>query len=121
MVHSMTESRGCVVVSAYLMASRKQSPTEAFTILELALPLFSPNAVLQRTLDLFYACDYMPTADHPIVKQWIAEPGPGATTDSLLVGSTAGPPRSSIEKAAKEGGEDGKFYETLNRIYAAGP
>jgi len=71
LVYSEIESKACAVVCAYLMSSRKISPTEACSLLEDELPLFDPSASFKRTLELFDSCGCAPTHDHPLVKEWM--------------------------------------------------
>ncbi|KDR84422.1 hypothetical protein GALMADRAFT_237283 [Galerina marginata CBS 339.88] len=87
LVHSLVESRACTAASAYLMAAENQSPAQAFGVLEDALPLFNPTRNFTNHLELFQACDYAPTADHPIVKEWIASQQATACGSNLLAAS----------------------------------
>jgi len=73
LVHCLAESRACTVVCAYLMFSRHIPPGGAAAILEDALPLFNPTPNFSRHLDIFGACRYTPTANSPLVKEWLAE------------------------------------------------
>jgi dual specificity phosphatase 12 len=77
LVQCRVELRACIVVCAYLMASRNISPRRATSILEAALPLYNPTAVFYRHLELFAACNCRPTVDHPIVHAWLAEQSGG--------------------------------------------
>ncbi|KAG6373905.1 protein-tyrosine phosphatase-like protein [Boletus reticuloceps] len=77
LVQCRVELRACIVVCAYLMASRNISPRQAFTILEAALPLYNPTTAFYRHLDIFAACNFHPTVDHPIVHAWLAEQSSG--------------------------------------------
>ncbi|KAF8432956.1 protein-tyrosine phosphatase-like protein [Boletus edulis BED1] len=77
LVQCRVELRACIVVCAYLMASRNISPRQAFSILEAALPLYNPTTAFYRHLDIFAACNFHPTVDHPIVHAWVAEQSGG--------------------------------------------
>ncbi|KAJ8517744.1 hypothetical protein ONZ45_g5119 [Pleurotus djamor] len=72
LVHSQSESRACTVACAYLMMARHIAPDAAYGLLQDALPLFNPTARFSRHLDLFHACKYHPTTDHPLVKEWVS-------------------------------------------------
>ncbi|GLB34384.1 putative dual specificity phosphatase, catalytic domain [Lyophyllum shimeji] len=72
LVHSSVESTACIVVCAFLMSARNLSASEAFSQIEDALPLFNPTKSFSRHLELFEACKYRPTSDHPLVKEWVA-------------------------------------------------
>ncbi|KAF9226971.1 phosphatases II [Gyrodon lividus] len=73
LVQCRVELRACIIVCAYLMASRRVSPRQAYGILEAALPLYNPTSIFYRHLDLFAACGYNPTICHPVVQAWLAE------------------------------------------------
>ncbi|EGN92576.1 hypothetical protein SERLA73DRAFT_147008 [Serpula lacrymans var. lacrymans S7.3] len=73
LVHCRVELRACIVVCAYLMSTRKIPPRQAFRVLESVLPLFIPTSNFYRHLELFAACNYNPTLNHPLVQAWIVE------------------------------------------------
>ncbi|KAK7043808.1 hypothetical protein VNI00_008420 [Paramarasmius palmivorus] len=52
LVHSLAESKAAIVVCSY------------------PLPLFNRTTNFTRHLELFGACGYAPTADHPLVMEW---------------------------------------------------
>jgi len=91
LVHSQVESKACIAVCAYLMYSQHVSVSKSLSILGNALPLFTPTANLTRHLELFTACNFAPTSDHPAVQEWIGERGPthsvNATAALILQGS----------------------------------
>ncbi|KAH9482170.1 Dual specificity protein phosphatase 22-A [Psilocybe cubensis] len=60
LVHSMVESRACAAVCAYLMSIRQYTATEAFGVINEALPLFNPTRNFIRTLEVFEECGYAP-------------------------------------------------------------
>lgn len=72
LVHSPVESTACIVVCAFLMSAQDLSTSEAYNRIEDALPLFNPTKSFSRHLELFEACRYHPTPDHPLVKDWVA-------------------------------------------------
>ncbi|KAH7887238.1 protein-tyrosine phosphatase-like protein [Phlebopus sp. FC_14] len=77
LVQCRVEIRACIIVCAYLMFARRVSPRQAYGILEAALPLYNPTSNFYRHLELFAACNYFPTIDHPVVQAWRAEQGSG--------------------------------------------
>ncbi|KAF8076945.1 protein-tyrosine phosphatase-like protein [Lyophyllum atratum] len=88
LVHSATESTACIVVCAFLMSTQQLLADEAYALIEDALPLFNPTISFSRHLELFAACQYHPTSENPLVKEWVASgtspapsPVPGARTD----------------------------------------
>ncbi|RDB20040.1 hypothetical protein Hypma_013100 [Hypsizygus marmoreus] len=93
LVYCQVESRACIVVCASLMFMRKMSFTEAFALVEDALPLFNPTHVFSRHLELFEACHYRPTSEHPLVKDWVVCGKSSTTTiyalDKSSIGSMA--------------------------------
>jgi len=46
-----------------------------------ALPLFNRTHNFSRQLELFDACRYSPTSDHPLVKEWAGPPKGTAISD----------------------------------------
>ncbi|KAK0207140.1 protein-tyrosine phosphatase-like protein [Desarmillaria ectypa] len=70
LVHSIMESRACIVVGAYLMALRNLTPKQVSSCIEEALPLFSPSSNFTRHLELFESCGYAPSFEHPLVEEW---------------------------------------------------
>jgi len=96
-VYCPAEWKAALVVCAYLISSRRISPNQACAILEKALPLFNRTRNFSKQLDLFSACSYRPTAEHPVVKAYMKEVyGTGS------VGSTAtsGPNSAKVSAAA---------------------
>ncbi|KAF8839313.1 phosphatases II [Paxillus ammoniavirescens] len=77
LVQCRVELRACIIVCAHLMASRHISPRQAYRILEAALPLYNPTTIFYRHLELFAACAYSPTINHPVVQAWLAEKSGG--------------------------------------------
>ncbi|KAF8887245.1 protein-tyrosine phosphatase-like protein [Gymnopilus junonius] len=89
LVHSLIESRACTAVCAYLMAAEHKLPAQAFSIIEdgrlfksiyplhcgrltaSALPLFNPTKRFMDTLELFYACGFAPSTNHPVMRDWL--------------------------------------------------
>ncbi|KAH0840359.1 protein-tyrosine phosphatase-like protein [Lanmaoa asiatica] len=94
LVQCRVELRACIVVCAYLMISRNMYPRQAYAILEAALPLYNPTSVFYRHLEIFAACKYRPTIDHPIVHAWLAEQSGGPPlklpTKTQSISKTAG-------------------------------
>ncbi|KAG1836007.1 protein-tyrosine phosphatase-like protein [Suillus subalutaceus] len=72
LVQCRVELRACIVVCAYFMFSRHVSPRQALVLLESALPLYNPTDNFYRHLDLFAACNYVPTPNNPLVQAWIS-------------------------------------------------
>ncbi|KAJ3574685.1 hypothetical protein NP233_g1586 [Leucocoprinus birnbaumii] len=76
LVHSQMEARACTVACASLMKQRCLAPDEAFSTIEDALPLFNPTVNFSRNLELYDACGYQPTRNHPVVREWLASDRP---------------------------------------------
>ncbi|CAA7259408.1 unnamed protein product [Cyclocybe aegerita] len=68
LIYSQNETRVCTAACAFLMSAMRYSPSRAFSLLEDALPLFNPTQNFSRNLELFHACGYHPTPNHPVVK-----------------------------------------------------
>jgi len=86
LVCSSAEWKAAVIVCAYLMSSRRISPSQATSVLENALPLFNRTRNFSKHLELFAACSYRPTSDHPAVKAYLKETGghrPSGSSSSL--------------------------------------
>lgn len=75
LVYSSAEWKAAVIVCAYLMSSRRISPSQATSLLENALPLFNRTRNFTKQLELFAACLYRPTSDHPAVRAYLGEIG----------------------------------------------
>ncbi|KAL5507689.1 hypothetical protein ACEPAH_5307 [Sanghuangporus vaninii] len=72
LIHCSIESRACAVACAYLMSCKGLRPTQAYSILEKALPLFNPTKSFVTLLEVFHDCDFNPTLDHPRVRAWLS-------------------------------------------------
>ncbi|KAG2357210.1 protein-tyrosine phosphatase-like protein [Suillus spraguei] len=72
LVQCRVELRACIVVCAYLMFTRHVSPRQALGLLESALPLYNPTDNFYHHLDLFAACNYVPTPNNFLVQAWIS-------------------------------------------------
>ncbi|KAG2339355.1 phosphatases II [Suillus weaverae] len=72
LVQCRVELRACIVVCAYFISTRHVSPRQALGLLESALPLYNPTDNFYRHLDLFTACNYVPTPNNPLVHAWIS-------------------------------------------------
>ncbi|KAI5987750.1 hypothetical protein F5J12DRAFT_553926 [Pisolithus orientalis] len=94
LIQCRVELRACIVACAYLMTTRKLTPRQAHGVLESALPLYNPTSTFYRHLDLFAACEYAPTQNHPLVRAWIADRQQGSSTS----GSKTGGNSSGVEK-----------------------
>ncbi|KAL0577895.1 hypothetical protein V5O48_004090 [Marasmius crinis-equi] len=70
LVHSLVENKAAIVVCSYLMFHQKINVNQASRILEDALPLFNRTSNFTRHLELFDACGYAPTSNHPLVQEW---------------------------------------------------
>lgn len=129
LVHCRAEMRACIIVAAHVMSSQKVSALKASSVLEDALPLFEPTSNFNRHLELFEACDYAPTRDHPIVKDWISSGDTSAwtapcdvaalnTTATRILAGTESPQCSGRESPHPTGRtfDVGAFSETLVRI-----
>ncbi|KAG1766895.1 protein-tyrosine phosphatase-like protein [Suillus placidus] len=68
LVQCRVELRACIAVCAYFISTRHVSPRQAFGLLESALPLYNPTDNFYRHLDLFTACNYVPTPNNPLTK-----------------------------------------------------
>jgi len=89
LVHCRAEMRACIIVAAYIMSTEKASPLKVSSILEDALPLFEPTPNFIRHLELFDACAYAPTMEHPAVKQWVSSADASVLTASSAALNTA--------------------------------
>lgn len=87
LVQCRVELRACIIVCAYFMLTRRVSPRQALGLLESALPLYNPTDTFYRHLDLFAACNYVPTPNNPLVQAWITG-GTQAGKSSLKKKST---------------------------------
>ncbi|KAI0031670.1 phosphatases II [Vararia minispora EC-137] len=67
-VHGL--SRGAAVMAAYLMWSRRISPTEALDIVRRQREQIWPNAGFQEQLALFEMCRYQPSLNEGIYVRW---------------------------------------------------
>ncbi|KAK0190306.1 protein-tyrosine phosphatase-like protein [Armillaria mellea] len=111
LVHSIMESRACIVVGAYLMALRNLTPKQVSSCIEETLPLFSPSSNFTRHLELFESCGYAPSFEHPLVKEWTG----GEVAHSGL--KTAGIMNSLSASVLSETAVDMEaFGETLTNI-----
>ncbi|PBK63486.1 phosphatases II [Armillaria solidipes] len=111
LVHSIMESRACIVVGAYLMALRNLTPKQVSSCIEETLPLFSPSSNFTRHLELFESCGYAPSFEHPLVKEWTG----GEVARSGL--KTAGIMNSLSASVLSETAVDMEaFGETLTNI-----
>lgn len=100
LVHSLMEVRACTVACAccayhlsfihphnqltsmtLVMKQRSLAPDEAFSAIEDALPLFNPTVNFSRNLELYDACGYQPTRDHPVVQEWLSPDRPESEFD----------------------------------------
>ncbi|KDQ29856.1 hypothetical protein PLEOSDRAFT_1096743 [Pleurotus ostreatus PC15] len=73
LIYSVVESRACTAACAY------------------SLPLFNPTANFSKHLELFNACRYHPTAEHPLVRAW-------SGNDKLKSRKASSPTRSGDPK-----------------------
>jgi dual specificity phosphatase 12 len=53
------------------MKQQRLAPDEAFSMIQDTLPLFNLTVNFSRSLDLYYACGYLPTREHPVVYEWL--------------------------------------------------
>ncbi|GAW00049.1 dual specificity [Lentinula edodes] len=65
------ESKAVLASYGYLMCSRGLTPKQVYQQLTEALPLFNRTSNFTRQLELFDACSFAPTSDHPLVKEWL--------------------------------------------------
>ncbi|KAF4575458.1 hypothetical protein EYR40_004804 [Pleurotus pulmonarius] len=91
LIYSVVESRACTAACAYLMSSQHIHPDAAYSLLQNALPLFNPTANFSKHLELFDACRYHPTAEHPLVRAW-------SGNDKLKTRKASSPTRSGDPK-----------------------
>jgi len=71
------------------MSLEKVSPPKVSSILEDSLPLFEPTPNFTRHLELFDACAYAPTIEHPAVRQWVSSADASVPTISSVALNTA--------------------------------
>jgi dual specificity phosphatase 12 len=82
-----------------------------------ALPLFNRTDNFSRHLELFDQCQYYPTSDHPLVKEWASPPNGPATTD---INTNAAAIGAAAACALSETGLDtGAFGDSLATIQKA--
>ncbi|KAH9994146.1 protein-tyrosine phosphatase-like protein [Russula compacta] len=96
LVHCLTESTAAIVICAYLMWSRRASYKQAYRTLQEALPLFNATDSFTRLLELYAACNFAPSTDHPALQDWLGigyQHNP--ITPSQPSGSVSTPPSSS--------------------------
>ncbi|KAI5983142.1 hypothetical protein EDD15DRAFT_1921630 [Pisolithus albus] len=94
LIQCRVELRACIVACAYLMTTRKLTPRQAHGVLESALPLYNPTSTFYCHLDLFAACEYAPTKDHPLVRAWLAGRQQGSVAKGSNTGSSNGVEKS---------------------------
>jgi len=63
-------SRSTTVVCAYLMMTRKMSPTSALAFVKKRRPQVHPNYGFMRQLYAFESCKYLPSVGHPDYREW---------------------------------------------------
>ncbi|KAJ7063700.1 protein-tyrosine phosphatase-like protein [Mycena amicta] len=63
-------SRSTTVLAAYLMKTRHLSPSAAISFIQKRRPCVQPNYGFLKQLDAFQACDYAPSATHPVYRSW---------------------------------------------------
>ncbi|KAF7298355.1 Phosphatases II [Mycena kentingensis (nom. inval.)] len=63
-------SRSTTVLAAYLMKTRRLSPSAAVAFIRKTRPCVQPNYSFLKQLDAFEACGYAPTAMHPAYRAW---------------------------------------------------
>ncbi|TFK46990.1 phosphatases II [Heliocybe sulcata] len=102
LVYSSAEWKAAVIVCAYLMSSRRVSPSQATSALENALPLFNRTRNFSKQLELFAACSYRPTPDHPAMKAYLKETGGHKHASLAVDASTAKAGAAAISAIATE-------------------
>jgi dual specificity phosphatase 12 len=71
-----------------------------------ALPLFNPTRTFLRHLELFEACNYAPTASHPLVQTWCTEEDINGPAYVLSNGKSNGKINGS-GSSVNDGGDSG--------------
>ncbi|THV08026.1 phosphatases II [Dendrothele bispora CBS 962.96] len=122
LVYSEVECKAAIVVCCYLMCAQNVSLNEARKILEKALPLFHRTANFNRHLELFDACEFAPTSDHPLVRDWVSKCGPsGPLNGSYSREMAAAITATAMASVLSETSVDiGAFGEALKKIQRSG-
>ncbi|KAF5372859.1 hypothetical protein D9758_001751 [Tetrapyrgos nigripes] len=119
LVYSDVECKAAIVVCCYLMCTQNLNPNEAHEILGKALPLFHRTANFSRHLELFGACGFAPSSDHPLVKEWVGESSPLSCTpkESYSKEMAAAITATAMASVLSDTSIDiGAFGETLKKI-----
>lgn len=71
-ISAMGKSRSATILAAYLMASRRISPSFAIGLIERARPIVEPNPGFAKQLELYHEMEYTAIVeDHPIYQRWM--------------------------------------------------
>ncbi|KAK7440256.1 hypothetical protein VKT23_017196 [Stygiomarasmius scandens] len=122
LVYSDVECKAAIVVCCYLMWTRSMSANEASHVLEKALPLFHRTANFTSHLELYGACGFAPTSDHPLVKDWVGKcstssPLKGTYSQEMAAAITATAMASVLSDTTVD---IGAFGEALKKIQHSG-
>jgi len=123
LVYCDMESKAALAAYGYLMCSRGLTPKQAYQQLTEALPLFHRTSNFTRQLELFDACSYAPTPDHPLVKEWLSSGGASGWTSrrgssNEMVAALS----ATAMNVLSETGLDSKaFGDTLHKLQIESP
>ncbi|KAJ4464627.1 protein-tyrosine phosphatase-like protein [Lentinula edodes] len=120
LVYSEIESKAVLASYGYLMCSRGLTPKQVYQQLTEALPLFNRTSNFTRQLELFDACSFAPTSDHPLVKEWLnsgASSGWNSRRGSSNSSDVAAALSATALNVLSDTGIDCKaFGETLHKL-----
>ncbi|KAJ7065306.1 protein-tyrosine phosphatase-like protein [Mycena amicta] len=72
LLHCMDDSRAALAICAYIMFSQQTGASEALRIVQDRVPFFEVDPVFLHQIELFAACQYEPTHQHPLVRVWLS-------------------------------------------------
>ncbi|KAJ8595799.1 phosphatases II [Rhizopogon salebrosus TDB-379] len=111
LVQCRVELRACIIVCAYLMFTRHVLPRQAFRLIESALPLYDPTDNFFRHLELFAACNYVPTPTHPLVQAWISGGTQAGKPSSLKTQSSSGSSTATLATTTMTNATEPKVFD----------
>ncbi|KAJ3754508.1 protein-tyrosine phosphatase-like protein [Lentinula raphanica] len=123
LVYSEMESKAALASYGYLMSTRGLTPKDVYQQLTEALPLFNRTTNFTRQLELFHACSFAPTADIPLVDEWLNS-GASSGWNSRRGSSTSAEAAAALSATAlsilSDTGLDGTaFGETLRKLQSS--
>ncbi|KAJ3787848.1 protein-tyrosine phosphatase-like protein [Lentinula aff. detonsa] len=123
LVYSEMESKAVLASYGYLMSSRGLTPKQVYQQLTEALPLFNRSSNFTRQLELFDACSFAPTSDHPLIEEWLnsgASSGWNSRRGSSNSTEVAAALSATALSILSDTGLDGKaFGDTLHRLQSS--